>query len=377
MQRQRTRHVFQAFSTLVAAVMLLALVATGTVLAAGDDTDKVAYHEGQEEKPAHRAWRDKKPGSDNSLYRIGEEFGLTPEEVDKFLYLAQQMARQKHADMWDDNGRDVAAGHPGRGRYGAAVRGPKDPYEALPAGPGYGHRYPGKPVMIEVVTIKRIYMDDTRDGQDFPSSYMDRDPESTLRDGNHPAMMRRMQIREKGPEHATYGKNADSGAHLGEHAVMARGRGHLEGGERQERRPAMAYRRQALEHLEGREAVRPERRAFAARNLPPAIMLQRLDMMDRDSAVAMDLEQGELMAKLAYVLQDPEMVQSLMPAVELFWPGVPDMVENMTGMPLEDLVQDEEMLADLMMVAGPMIADAVEQGLITEEMILQFLTILE
>ena len=62
---------------------------------------------------------------------------------------------------------------------------------------------------------------------------------------------------------------------------------------------------------------------------------------------------------------------------ELFWPGIADTLETMTDRAVADLVQDKALLEQLMTFAGPILIQAIEQGLIGEDIILQFLTMLK
>ncbi len=397
MQRQQTRHVCRVLSTLLAAIMVLSLLATGTVLAQGYDADKAEHHKKPEGKsPAQQSWHDKKPGDGSALYLIGAEFGLTPEEVDKFLYLVKEMAQEKHSDM------DGMEEDPWSGRMGPAAYGPRNRAAMLPAGgPARGHRYPGQPTMIEVVTIKRIYMD----GGDHPvPGVMDKAGDDTSYGYGrmHPAMVKQGRAHGMKQEHMACGQPMGKGKHQGSRARMTRmddgdhsalgamdkaGDGKSYGYGRMH--PAMTEQGRAhgmkQEHMayDQRKGEHPENRAEMPRlrgrkGQEHVLMMPDQRVVEAGSMPsAMELTQHELLGKMALVLQDPAKVQSLISTVELFWPEASDMVEAMTGMPLADLAQDEDKLAYFMRVAQPMLADAMEQGLIPEAMVLQMLTILE
>ncbi len=292
MKLQRNRSAFRILGSILATILLSSLLTTGTVLAQENDKDEPepsASHSRTQGTWSHRSWRDTAHRGGNPLYRIGDEFGLTPEEVDKFLFLVKALGTR----MADTKGMNYPTEYLQKNRSELITRGKMDRKGEFPSRPGAGRSYSGKPELREVVIIKRFYVDGMDDWMALKADYMADDVDGHPFGRQHPGSMKRM-------------KNGVGSTDVGT-----------------------------------------------------------------------SLDHSELTAKMALVLQDPAIVQSLLPMAELFWPRVSDMVETMTGMPLEDLVQDEVMLGHLVSTAGPMLAVALEQGLVSEDLILQFLTMLE
>ncbi len=356
-----TKPVLRTFGILLAVVALLSLTVSGAALAHQDhDADKMEHHDHDMDKMEHhdhdmdkmehhdhdmdkmehhdhdmdkmehhdhdmdKMFRHKKRGkkqwtqnpddllygeysSDPWLYRIGAEFDLKPEEVDEFLYLVMETAAQMHTDTWEAPEPDMWASEPDMWASEPGMWAPEQfPPESHPWNKHrdgqmrkYERRSPhsrsdlahrNRPMLVEIVTIRRFQVDDYRDGA-WDNGSDGWDYTGTMNGGSR---RRGMMARECGPM--------------------------LE-----DAQAVMPYRYRSEEPQEHLEHHKP--------------MMPHQDMLPESH---MDLEHHA----------EP-------------------------GMLMEDLMQNEMLLHNLITMVGPLLVQAIEQGLITEDMLFQLLTLLE